>query len=81
MSNHPFFGTKIARAQQEEHIRAILNEYRSEPAGEELKAKVYWRLMEEKHAGRVIIPFKVILNKSETPSQPTYVDVVLDSKV
>lgn len=81
MSDHPFYGETIARGAQEKYIKNLLEDLLTQPASDELKEQVYWRLAEEKHAGRVTIPYKVILQKDESGAGNDYIEVVLDSKV
>lgn len=77
----PYYGKKISRTQQQEYIRAILAKYKNEPPSDDLHSKIHDDLMQEKHLGNITIPFKVIMEKDETGVRPTYIEVVLDTKV
>lgn len=78
---HPFYGTSIFRQQEQEYIRQILAKYRSFPADEELKKRIWEELQAEKAAGRIHIPFKVRLQVDPTHQFPNVVEVLLDTKV
>jgi hypothetical protein len=78
---HHFYGKAISREQQEAYIQAILDEFGAVEASEELREKVYYRLMQEQHLGNVVIPFKVLLVKDESGNYPPHIDVVLDTRV
>lgn len=82
MEKHPpFYGTDILRAQEQAYIEAILAKYRDMPASEELKIKIYNDLQEEKHLGKIKIPFKVVLRKDPSGKRAPYIEIILDTKV
>lgn len=79
--DHPYYGKKISRHEEQEHIQRIVDKYSMEPADEKLHEKVYKELMMEKHLGRVTIPFKVVLQKDPSGVRRPYIDILLDTKV
>jgi hypothetical protein len=82
MSNkHLFYDKEIVRGQQQDHINKVLDKYKGEPATDELRAKVYDDLVQEKHLGHVTIPFKVIMHKDESGFRQDYIEVLLDTRV
>lgn len=83
MSHHvkPFYGEEVLRDRQQEYIEAILKKYRNTPADENLKKKVWDELQAEKAAGRVTIPFKVVLEQDPQGLFAPCVKVLLDTKV
>lgn len=81
MEEHPFYGKQVARAVEQEYIQALLAKYRNEPVTPELQERVYNELMHEKHLGNITIPFKVFMQRDESGARPSYIDVLLDSKV
>lgn len=78
---HSFYGSPILRQKEQEYIEQLLSKYRSCPADEELKKKIWEELQAEKAAGRIRIPFKVCLHADPTKQFPNYVEVLLDTKV
>ena len=82
MSHHqPFYGKNIYRDGEQAYIKKILEKYMSQPATEGLRQKVYEELMEEKHLGRVTIPFRVVMQRDPMNLGPPYLEIVLDTKV
>ncbi len=79
MEHPPFYGKKIARAQEQSYIEKILEKHRDRPVDEILQKEVYDELMHEKHLGNITIPFKVLLKRHETGS--LHLEVLLDTKV
>lgn len=79
--DHPFYGMEIVRRTQQEYINQLLQKYRKEPVTEELKAKIWDELQQEKFHGRITIPFKVTLRRDASEKFPPYVEVILDTKV
>lgn len=78
---HPFYGIEIIRRKEQEYIQTLLKKYRSEPATEELKGKIWDELQMEKYNGSITIPFKVVLRKDSQKKYPDYIEVILDTKV
>jgi hypothetical protein len=76
-----FYGYTIVRGDQQGYIQSLLKKYDKEPPSEELKKKIWDELQNEKFLGRVTIPFKVVLRRDPTGKFPSYVEVVLDTKV
>jgi hypothetical protein len=83
MSGHdrPFYGKKISRHEEQEHIQRVVDKYRMEPADEKLHEKVYNELMFDKYLGKITIPFRVVLQKDPTGIRRPYIDILLDTKV
>lgn len=77
----PFYDVEILRNREQAYINALLQKYRHEPATEELKQKIWDELQNEKHLGRLKIPFKVRLIQDPTRHFPPTIEVLLDSKV
>ena len=61
--------------------RSLLKKYDKEPATEELKKKIWDELQNEKFLGRVTIPFKIVLRRDPKGQFPSYIEVILDTKV
>jgi hypothetical protein len=78
---HPFYGVDIVRDEQQELVRSLLKKYKKEPPSEELKKKIWDELQKEKFLGRLTIPFKVVLRRDPSGKFPSYVEVILDTKV
>lgn len=78
---HPFYDKIIFRGQEQSYINKLLEKYRNEPVTEELKKKIWDELQMEKHLGRITIPFKIVLRKDSYGKYPSYIEVILDSKV
>lgn len=78
---HPFYGKDILADREQEYIRQILSKYRLEKADEELKKKIWGDLQQAKFLGKVTIPFKVVLHRDQSGKFPSYVEVILDTKV
>lgn len=83
MSQHeePFYGKWILRDREQEYIRNLLKKYRDKEVNEELKQQVYDELMMEKYHGRISIPFRVVVRRDVYGKYPTYIEVILDTKV
>ncbi len=78
---HLFYGKEVVRRREQEYIQELLKKYRKEPATEALKQKIWDELQAEKQAGKIAIPFKVVLRKDPSGLFPEYVEVILDTKV
>ena len=78
---HPFYGKEIVRADQQAYISQILNKYKNHPVNEDLKKLIWDELQMEKYKGHITIPFKVILKRDATGTYPSYIEIVLDTKV
>ena len=83
MSKHdkPFYGEEILRDEQEAYIESLLKKYCKEKADASLKQKIWDELQAEKTAGRITIPFKVILDQDPAGNFAPQIKVILDSKV
>lgn len=77
----PFYGHTVLRDQQQAYIRQLLRKYRNDPPSEALKEKIWNELQLEKFHGRVTIPFKVVMRSDKSNHYPSYIEVILDSKV
>lgn len=77
----PFYGEIIDPEEEQEQIDKILFKYKSEPASEDLKKKIYNELAAAKAAGIISIPFKIVMRKASTPAQVDLIEVILDTKV
>lgn len=80
-SHRPFYGKEIVRRQEQEYIQKLLRKYKDESVNETLKQKVWDELMQEKHLGRISIPFKMALRKDPTGKFPNFIEIILDTKV
>lgn len=80
-THKPFYDVDILRGREQAYIRSLLKKYAQEPASEDLKQKIWEELQNEKHLGRLKIPFKVILKKDPNRHFPDCIEVVLDTKV
>lgn len=78
---HPFYGHDIYRDRQQEYISNLLKKYQGLPATEDLKKKIWDELQMEKHAGKITIPFKIALRQDPYGKYPSYVEIILDTKV
>lgn len=84
MSKHepaPFYGKDVIRRQEKQQIEKILSQFKNEPVSDELKEKIWNRLMWEKHLGNITIPFKIVMHKDPQKKFPDTIEVILDSKV
>ncbi|MEX1012724.1 MAG: hypothetical protein WD595_04180 [Waddliaceae bacterium] len=84
MSNeeeHYFYGKPVYRDREQEYIESILKKYRNEPVTEELKKMIWDELQKEKNEGRITIPFRVVIRKDPSGRLPSYVEVLLNTKV
>lgn len=77
----PFYGYEIVRREQQELIEKLLNKYRSLPADNNLKQKIWDELQMEKFKGNLTIPFKIALRKNISGNFPDYIEIILDTKV
>lgn len=78
---HPFYGKEVVRRQEQEFIQTFLKKYSKEPVNEALKQKIWEDLQMEKHLGNITIPFKVVLRQDPSGQFPSYIEVILDTKV
>lgn len=81
LHEHPFYGEYIFRDRQQAYISKLLEKYRKEPVTEELKKKIWEELQMEKHAGRIVIPFKMTSRRDPYGKFPDYIEIILDTKV
>jgi hypothetical protein len=79
--HHHFYGKPIHRAEEQRTIREILKKYQHALVNEELQKKIYDDLVKEKHLGNISIPFKVLMKHDPLGKYPSYIEIVLDSKV
>lgn len=79
--DHPFYGEDVYADQEQLYIQNLLKKYRHEPANEDLKKKIWDELQQEKSLGRLKIPFKVALRRDQSGRFPSYVEVILDTKL
>jgi len=77
----PFYGTDILREREQKYIQGLLKKYKGMEVDDSLKKKIYDELQHEKHLGNIKIPFKVALNVDASGKYPSYVEVILDTKV
>ena len=78
---HPFYGVDIYADREQEHIRQLFQKYKSQPANEELRKKIWDELQMEKYKGTITIPFKVTLRRDLTGKFPNFIEIMLDTKV
>jgi hypothetical protein len=78
---HPFYGFDILRKRQEDLIRTLLSKFKGRNADEALQKDIWDELQTAKKDGKVTIPFKVVLRRDAYRRYPTYVEVILDTKV
>jgi hypothetical protein len=80
-SHKPFYDIDILRNREQAYIETLLKKYRGRTADEALKKEIWDELQQEKFAGRLKIPFKVILKQDPNGHFPPAVEVILDTKV
>lgn len=80
-AEHPFYGKEILAQQEQDLIKKMLKKYRYETVDEGLKKKIWDDLQQAKYLGQISIPFKVVLRRDQTGKFPSYIDVILDTKV
>lgn len=78
---HFFYGRPIIRRKEQEYIKDLLAKYKNEPVNDALKQKIWDELQMEKHKGNITIPFKVALRLDPSGLFPSYIEVILDTKV
>lgn len=78
---HPFYGYEIIRRKQEEYIKELLKKYKEHPVNDELKQKIWDELQHEKFLGNITIPFKLAMRRDASGLYPSFVEVILDTKV
>lgn len=78
---HPFYGYDIIRSDQHLYIQNLLKKYRGLPVNDELKKRIWDELAMEKYYGRVTIPFKIVTRLDPSGKFPSYIEVILDTKV
>ncbi|HRD55075.1 MAG TPA: hypothetical protein PLC42_01630 [Parachlamydiaceae bacterium] len=79
--HHPFYGKKIVPRNEKEYIQNLLKKYRREEASEELKKKIWEELQKEKQLGNITIPFKLAVRRDPSGKFPSFVEIILDTKV
>lgn len=80
-SEHPFYGKEVLADHEQELIKKMLLKYKNESVNEELKKKIWDDLQQAKYLGIITIPFKVSIRRDQTGKFPSYVEVILDTKV
>lgn len=78
---YPFYGKDIIRRKEQEYIELLLSKYKHEPVSDDLKKRVWEELQQEKHLGRVTIPFKLAVRRDPYGKFPDIIEVILDTKV
>jgi hypothetical protein len=78
---HPFYGYPIYRHSEQEYIQKLLQKYKGLPVNDELKKKIWNELQQEKHLGRIKMPFKMAVRLDPTGKFPDYIEIILDTKV
>ena len=81
LHEHPFYGYEIIRREQQDYIKKLLSKYKKEPVTEELKKKIWEELQNEKHQGRLTIPFKITSRRDPYGKYPDVIEIILDTKV
>ena len=81
LHEHPFYDVDVVRHEQQEYIQKLLKKYKKEPVTEELKKKIWEELQEEKHQGRIVIPFKMTSRRDPYGKFPEQIEIILDTKV
>lgn len=79
--DHPFYGYDIIRCKEQAYIQALLSKYQHESVSDDLKKKVWDDLQQEKHLGRITIPFKLAVRRDPYGKFPDAIEVILDTKV
>lgn len=79
--NHPFYGYDIIRRKEQAYIQVLLSKYQHESVSDDLKKKVWDELQQEKHLGRITIPFKLGVRRDPYGRFPDVIEVILDTKV
>ncbi|NGX61936.1 MAG: hypothetical protein K940chlam9_01427 [Chlamydiae bacterium] len=77
----PYYGKEIDSDQEQELIQIILSKYRLEPVTDELRKKITCELQEAKAAGKISIPYQVVMRKSPSPYHRSYIEILLDTKL
>ncbi len=78
---HPFYGKEILADREQKLIQKMLKKYKNETVNEELKKKIWDDLQQAKFLGNITIPFKVVMRRDQSGKFPSYVEVILDTKV
>lgn len=78
---HPFYGYEILKEREHARIEKVLSKHKRKKADDQLKKEIYEELQDLKDKGVITIPFKVVLRKDSTGKQPTYIEVILDTKL
>lgn len=79
--NLPFYGKKIVPRNEEKYIENLLKKYKHHEASEELKKKIWDDLQKEKYLGNITIPFKLAVRLDPSGKFPSFIEVILDTKV
>ncbi len=78
---HPFYGKEILRNREHAKINSLLEKFKGRSADAALKKEIYETLQKAKEEGVISIPFKIALRKSPSPYTPSYIEVILDTKL
>lgn len=78
---HFFYGKPVLADREQAYIQELLKKYKGMPVTEELKKKIWEELQQEKHVGRVTIPFKIAMRRDPSGKYPDTIEVILDTKV
>lgn len=78
---HPFYGYDIIRQQEQEIVDGILAKYKGRKADDSLHKEIWNELQQAKYQGLLKMPFKVVFRRDESNLFPTYIEVILDTKV
>jgi hypothetical protein len=79
--DHPFYGIEIIRRKESDYINNLLKKYKDCVVSDDLQMRIWDELQAEKYAGRVTIPFKVVMRKDVYRKYPDTIEVILDTKV
>lgn len=78
---HPFYGRDIFVDREQEYVQNLLKKYKNEAPTEELKKKIWEELQMERYHGRLNTPFKIVTRKDPAGKFPSYIEIILDTKV
>lgn len=81
LHEHPFYGIDVIRRDQQAYIQNLLKKYKNEPVTEDLKKKIWEELQQEKHLGKITIPFKIATRRDPYGKFPDVIEIILDTKV
>lgn len=76
-----FFGKEIHPDEEQKTIESVLKKYEFDEANDALKKKIYNELVDLKRAGKISIPFQVVLRNDIFKRHRPYIEIMLDTKV